>query len=593
MKLLEILKKILCCEAPETSAKNDVLGRPSISLNKASVSLAAVDDIRIVVGDNTLSLVYDACLGGLHNALSYDPCSGALQDCFSELNTIIGENLEEVYDSIIVKTGENQYLLNIVVNLLVGAGKLFPKLCEDLIDVFYPVIKKFIDNNIVDNKVGIYSAFTDAGTSLGLFALMRHLKQDGYMCCGVVATIKGYSLERTKVLYDFSYVDVEKLAKDNEDFDIRNLPSLLHNEVVGKMHEKVVSIMDENKEDETCFFAKKLNGDIDDLIYRPFSDEYWYLWYKGQCRTFADIIATLNETKHYSEISELLQDFSTVMDEYKQRGTVDADAVAAFSSMLSDEIFSRKLFRKGQLNLNIFRGFTLHQFIAKSSARLEEIYRYRASSKIFILVKTLNDICHYTDIQQFKEDFLGIVSGQMFYESDNHVMDDPIYFGNWPIGWFMSGIRRQWARMLKDGTLSSELMYKVMFEEHERKVVKYGLERVLKDDFEAQGPCHPEVFYPKEIGTAPIYVKDETSRKYLIACGEGKGPRSGHECYEMALVKLILDREVKQGKYVFINGMYIPVGTVDKPIFVEYFGRLHFPSKEAKNQFINQHIATS
>ena len=45
MKLLEILKKILCCEAPETSAKNDVLGRPSVSLNKASVSLAAVDDI--------------------------------------------------------------------------------------------------------------------------------------------------------------------------------------------------------------------------------------------------------------------------------------------------------------------------------------------------------------------------------------------------------------------------------------------------------------------------------------------------------------------------------------------------------------------
>lgn len=36
----------------------------------------------------------------------------------------------------------------------------------------------------------------------------------------------------------------------------------------------------------------------------------------------------------------------------------------------------------------------------------------------------------------------------------------------------------------------------------------------------------------------------------MIACGEGKGPRSGHESYEMELVKPILEREVKQGKYI-------------------------------------------
>ncbi len=36
----------------------------------------------------------------------------------------------------------------------------------------------------------------------------------------------------------------------------------------------------------------------------------------------------------------------------------------------------------------------------------------------------------------------------------------------------------------------------------------------------------------------------------MIACGEGKGPRSGHESYEMELVKPIFKREVKQGKYI-------------------------------------------
>ena len=36
----------------------------------------------------------------------------------------------------------------------------------------------------------------------------------------------------------------------------------------------------------------------------------------------------------------------------------------------------------------------------------------------------------------------------------------------------------------------------------------------------------------------------------MIACGEGKGPHCGHESYEMELVKPILEREVKQGKYI-------------------------------------------
>ena len=50
------------------------------------------------------------------------------------------------------------------------------------------------------------------------------------------------------------------------------------------------------------------------------------------------------------------------------------------------------------------------------------------------------------------------------------------------------------------------------------------------------------MFYPKARGTAPVYVKDETSRKYLIACGEGNGPGCGHEAYEMERVRPIFER---------------------------------------------------
>lgn len=599
MKLLEILKKMLSCATTETSESTEV-GKstvlPLVDSNKETKDYADLDDIRLIVGDKTLALVYNACLGGLHNVLSYDPCSGATQDCFSEINAIIEKNLEEAYESIVVKTGENQYLLNIGVNLLLGSGSLSQQLCDDVINVFYPIIKRFIDENVVNNKVGVYSVFTGGnGTSVGLLSLVNLLEKDGYICCGVGTSYDNHSypLKRAKGWHGFTYIALEELIKGTEKLPKIKILSLLHDRLIEKMQQANRQNDDNSREntEETNLFFKDV-----DSVYKPFSGEYWYLWYKGQCQTFADIIAALNDKYHYSNITELLHDFDAVINEYTERGTVDVDAVAVFENILSNNIFVKKLFKKGSLNLNIFRGLTLHHFIVNSGTRFEEIYRYRASSKIFILTKTLNDICHYTDAQLFKEDFLGVISGRLFHSS-NHVMDDPIY----PIFWFFSGLEYQWNNMVVNGILSNELMYKVMFKEHERKLMQYGIDRVLEKDFEAQGPCHPEVFYPKARGTAPVYVKDETSRKYLIACGEGNGPRSGHESYEMELVKPILEREVKQGKYIFVkrsvqdetfinHGAYIPLETIDKPVFVENFGRLHFASKNAKKDFIEQYL---
>ena len=603
MKLLEILKKMLSCATTETSESTEV-GKstvlPLVDSNKETKDYADLDDIRLIVGDKTLALVYNACLGGLHNVLSYDPCSGATQDCFSEINAIIEKNLEEAYESIVVKTGENQYLLNIGVNLLLGSGSLSQQLCDDVINVFYPIIKRFIDENVVNNKVGVYSVFTGGnGTSVGLLSLVNLLEKDGYICCGVGTSYDNHSypLKRAKGWHGFTYIALEELIKGTEKLPKIKILSLLHDRLIEKMQQANRQNDDNSREntEETNLFLQKWNKDVDS-VYKPFSGEYWYLWYKGQCQTFADIIAALNDKYHYSNITELLHDFDAVINEYTERGTVDVDAVAVFENILSNNIFVKKLFKKGSLNLNIFRGLTLHHFIVNSGTRFEEIYRYRASSKIFILTKTLNDICHYTDAQLFKEDFLGVISGRLFHSS-NHVMDDLIY----PIFWFFSGLEYQWNNMVVNGILSNELMYKVMFKEHERKLMQYGIDRVLEKDFEAQGPCHPEVFYPKARGTAPVYVKDETSRKYLIACGEGNGPRSGHESYEMELVKPILEREVKQGKYIFVkrsvqdetfinHGAYIPLETIDKPVFVENFGRLHFASKNAKKDFIEQYL---
>jgi len=45
-----------------------------------------------------------------------------------------------------------------------------------------------------------------------------------------------------------------------------------------------------------------------------------------------------------------------------------------------------------------------------------------------------------------------------------------------------------------------------------------------------------------------------------------------------------------QDETVINHGAYIPLGTIDKPVFVENLGRLHFASKNAKKDFIEQYL---
>lgn len=566
MKLLEILKKILCCGVSETASSNDVLDNSPKNINKVSQSFVAIDDIRIVAGDNTLSLVYDACLGGLHNALSYDPCSGALQDCFSELNTIIGENLEEVYDSIIVKTGENQYLLNIGVNLLVGAGKLFPKLCEDLIDVFYHVIKKFIDNNIVDNKVGIYSAFTDDGTSLGLFALMRHLKQDGYMCCGVVATIKGYSLKRTKVLDDFSYVDVEKLAKDNEDFDIRKLPSLLHDEVVRKMSSDA-----EHFQDNTDGIAQNKS---------VIMEQY------GQVRTMADILIGMNEQYHFTNSEDAV---AAVMKYIGEQSPCHFAISGEAFHFIADALYSPKAFVNGKLNKDAFLGnFTVSQFDKNWD---DAMYRYYYA-KIWKLICYFNEFRRYTSPSQIYKDLKNTITSKYY------IMTDGLYsYGGYPQHFFRCAIEEAWEKIAPNNSIDSKLLDEYMFKNHEASVKAIGLEATIEKYFE-QDYCWTDVYFPEEIGSAPVYIerKKGNKRMFLKSCGEGKGPNNNPEILEFNCAYRLLIEDSKYDIWVGDNlpDLFVPKDDMSLPIYYysNYYscGKMLFENEADKNVCLKKEL---
>lgn len=144
------------------------------------------NDIRIVVGEDVLIITDDKQIGGLWAGVgNYDPCSGSYQECFDAMKKLINENFNEACDSLIFKLKEHLYLVNITdgQNRSASSG-MSPEdlhLCEDKIDVFYPIINHFVCEHSFDHKIGFVNIF-GGGTSIGLAHLCSKLKADGFEC---------------------------------------------------------------------------------------------------------------------------------------------------------------------------------------------------------------------------------------------------------------------------------------------------------------------------------------------------------------------------------------------------------------------------
>lgn len=319
----------------------------------------------------------------------------------------------------------------------------------------------------------------------------------------------------------------------------------------------------------------------------PHAPKSYKMMMYGQCRTFADIVKTLNGQKHYHSFEELFPDFGEVIEKYQQRGAFCQDSLDVMERVLHNN--KDELFEGNRFHMERFVEKLEMAFDDKDKSEIDLIFVNRQRAKLLILLKTLNDICHYTDVEDLRYHLLSVATGR-WNCGDNSYMNDPLpRIGNWPINWFLSGLQEQWNNVTVNGELDNQLLEQVMFTSHTIKVREMGIEQVIANDFTADGPCHPEVFYPKNPGTAPVYVKDKFSRRYLKACGEGKGPRSGHELYEMELVRSVLRQEVSKGHYELLGGRYyIPVGTLKKPVFIEYLGRVHFASLNEKRRFIDK-----
>lgn len=575
MKLLEILKKMLSCATTETSESTEVSKStvlPLVDSNKESKDYADLDDIRLVVGDKTLALVYNVCMGGLHNVLSYDPCSGATQDCFSEINAIIEKNLEEAYESIVVKTGENQYLLNIGVNLLLGPGSLSQQLCDDVINVFYPIIKRFIDEHVVNNKVGVYSVFTGGnGTSVGLLSLVNLLEKDGYICCGVGTSYDNHSypLKRAKGWHGFTYIALEELIKGKEKSPEVNILSLLHDKLVAKMKSDIVCSQDIKHEPSICHN----NFEI--------MEQY------GQVRTMADILIGMNEQQHFHSSEEAVAAVEKFI--ILQSPCHFAISGKAFH-FIADALYSPMAFVNGILNKNAFwDNFTVSQFEKNWD---NAMYRYYYA-KIWKLICYFNEFRRYTSPNQIYRDLKSTIN------SEYYVMADSTYHIGYPQYFFRCAIEEAWDEIAPNNSINPQLLDKYMFKNHEASVRAIGLEATIEKHFK-QDYCWTDVYFPEQIGSAPIYIERKIGKKriFIKSCGEGKGPNNCPELLEFGYAYRLLVEDIKYdiyGSYSkndFKPELFVPKDDMSLPIYSAELpvGKLIFENENDKVAFLEKEL---
>lgn len=314
------------------------------------------------------------------------------------------------------------------------------------------------------------------------------------------------------------------------------------------------------------------------------------LYQQGQVRTLADIAMTLNDRNHYSDMESFMRDFDNVIKAYRERGTVSYEIYKMVEELIRNN--EATLFtNSGYLDFDRLIEMVDYLSASDESNPLEVIYSRREKTKMLRLSALLNDIMHYTAASDLMNDLSSIAYGR-FNCGDNRFMNDPFHY---PLFFFKHGIEYLWDEIQKDGYMSNELLEKKMFSDHEERVEEYGLEYVIRNDYYNDGPCHPEVYFPKRTGTAPVYLLDRNflnhctgKPMFVKSCGEGKGPNAHHTLYEMGLVEGIIRRECRKGNYEEIGAYYVPVGDDSKPIFKQGHGKMEFDILPDKRRFLQK-----
>ena len=611
MRILSILKDIFKIQRNENPFGNKRMDN-CCPHSTCDDEFEDIHDLMIVAGAKTLILISDKRRVGLWmTAGGYDSCSVLPSDGHAQMNQFINDNLEDLYNSLLYPLEEGVLFLNITDCTNRGGrnNEGLRILYNEMLDVFFPIIGKFVEENALYKNVSVIVLPGNRGTSLIADQLCYRLLKQKYHVNVLLEELPDFligkndsCIEALKEHLLNNYRTI--LHRDYEVF--KNFETCTFQSICEtyfrELRKSLIKIAKEYN--QTILNEKPSEFSIEIEKSFPFpsisrSVEMRLAQY-GQVRTLADIVKILNKENHYSDIDTLLNDFRRTLHEYIQRGTVGEDAYLYIQFVLQKE--SDALFKSNFLDLDkliclIDDNREIYGFC------LDDIYSRHAKTKILKLVNILNEIKHYTNSGDLISDLASVMSR---CHSNN------ISFGYYPMYFFKQGLVNVWSEIIANGCLDNDLLEKYLFTDHEKKVAELGLNEVIRQDFIDDSPCHPVVFFPKKIGTAPVYVQYEFLSEpctgepiYIKSCGEGKGPNRGFELYEFESVEHILYEECEKGCYLFVNEFYIPIADYQKriyndsvhympkakrtrPIFKKWYGRLNFNSEKVKSRFVTE-----
>lgn len=137
-----------------------------------------IHDLRIIAGNKILTILYDRRELGLHSFGIYDYCSTPDTEGHKLMAQIIRVNEDDAYHSLIIESSKNEFWINIADCTNRGAG-LHQRAQEQMIEVFEPIILRFIKDNAIFNNVGICVSYGAEGTSVSALSLCQKLKELG------------------------------------------------------------------------------------------------------------------------------------------------------------------------------------------------------------------------------------------------------------------------------------------------------------------------------------------------------------------------------------------------------------------------------
>lgn len=294
----------------------------------------------------------------------------------------------------------------------------------------------------------------------------------------------------------------------------------------------------------------------------------------GQVRTLADIVIALNKENHYTSPDDALRDLHDYFQRIKRGG--DETAFIALRILWNS---LGKVFTNGSLDVEHLCG--IMEDFGTIDSGWDEAYLSYCLDKLLKIITYFNDFRRYNDPNSLNDD---LREAGVFDFDHCGPQKEPYYFNiaGYPFHFFSTGISKYWNMMTTDGVLDSRKLNNIMFDTHQRGIKKYGLEAVIGHDFESDEPCHPEVYFPKRTGTAPVYVK--TRRGFIKSCGEGKGPNSIPDYYEIRYALPILK---KSPDYTEINGFFVPKKDYTLPIYHEWQGKITLPADQTPEEFID------